>query len=294
MSQEGHPQNALSGSVEEAVDVHHTPFRAAVPPHWIAQLRDTVRSRNRNGQVVYRDPAGYFGLVAHKNGSVQFAPYLNVKTAWDRLHAYIKASWDDERARLFMNSLHKSGVQTHVAFNTPGVSQFRVRIPGVASIEGDRTPWRGGTSEVIIDTHDMTNMIRRLEEVCRIIVRNQLVFSENEALLAKNMQGHLALIDELRAVVRAIAETRGTQTAGISHPSQPTTRVTDSPSGIVIKRIDEEAGMSQTARASDCVHGWTVQTVIDNYSRHVKCDECPKYNSCSTLNQAYELSTKEK
>jgi len=288
ISQEGTPQTALSGSVEELpVDVHHTPFRGAVPPHWIAELRDTVVSRNRNGQVVYRDPGGYFGLVAHKNGSVQFAPYLNVKTAWERLEAYIKACWGEDRARLFMDSLHESGTRTHVAFHTPGVSQFRVKIPGIAWIEGDRTPWRDGTSEVIIDMHEVTNMIRGLEEAIKIIVRNQLVFSENEALLAKN----LAVVQEDCAAVRALAETKSTQTAGTT---QPTTPVTDSPSSVLIRRIDEETGKSQTARASDCVHGWTVKTVIDNYSRNVTCGECPRYNSCSTLNEAYELSTKQK
>jgi len=294
ISQQGHPQTALSGSVEELpVDVHHTPFREAVPPNWIAELRDTVVSRNRNGQVVYRDPGGYFGLVAHKNGSVQFAPYLNVRTAWERLEAYIKACWGEDRARLFMDSLHKSGVQTHVAFHTPGVSQFRVKIPGIASIEGDRTPWRDGSSEVLIDMHDITNTIRVLEEAAKAIVRNQVLFSENEARLAKNLEAHLALINEFRAE-RALAETRSTQTAGTSHPTQSTTPVTDSPSSVLIRRIDEEPGKSQTARASDCVHGWTVETVVDNYSKHVTCGLCPRYNSCSTLNQAYELSTKQK
>ena len=289
ISQEGHPQTALSGSVEElGVDVHHTPFRTEVPPLWIVQLRDTIPSRNRNGQLVYRDSQGYFGLVGHKNGGVQFWPYLNVKTAWERLETYIKTSWGEDRARLFMDSLHKSGVQTHVAFHTPGVTQFRVKIPSIASIEGDRTPWRDGTSEVIIDTHDITNMIRGLEEACKIIVRNQVVFSENEALLAKNLEAHLALIEELRAVVRALAETRSTQTVATSYPTQPTTPV--SPSSVLIKPIDEETRKSQTARA--CVHGWTVETVLDNYSKHVRCDGCPRYNSCSTLNQAYELSIK--
>jgi hypothetical protein len=280
----------MSGSLEEAVDVHHTPFRSAVPPHWIPQLRDTVTSRNRNGQVVYRDPRGFFGLVAHKNGSVQFSPYLNVRTAWERLEAYIKTSWDEERARLFMDSLHKSGVQTHVAFHTPAVSQFRVKIPGIASIEGDRTPWRDGSSEVLIDTHDITNTIRFLEEAVKAIVRNQVVFSENEARLAKNMDSHLALIEELRELVRTLAETKSTQTDGTTHPTQPTTSVTTIPSSVLIKRT----GKSPTARASDCVHGWTVETVLSNYSKHVRCDECLRYNSCSTLNQAYELSKKEK
>jgi hypothetical protein len=287
ISQQGHPQTASSRFDEElAVDVHHTPFRGAVPPHWIAQLRDTVVSRNRNGQVVYRDPAGYFGLVAHKNGSVQFSPYLNVKTAWERLEAYIKTSWGEDRARLFMDSLHKSGVQTHVAFHTPGVSQFRVKIPGIASIEGDRTPWRDGTSEVLIDTHDLTNTIRVLEEVAKSIFRNQAVFSENEARLAKNMESHLALIEELRELVRTLAETKSTRTDGTTRPTQPTTSVTDSPSSVLIKR----PARIQTPRVSDCIHGWTVETVLNNYSKHVRCDECLRYNSCSTLNQAYELS----
>ena len=291
ISQQGHPQTALSGSLEELpVDVHHTPFREAVPPHWIAELRDTVVSRNRNGQVVYRDPGGYFGLVAHKNGSVQFAPYLNVKTAWERLEAYVKACWGEDRARLFMDSLHKSGVQTHVAFHTPGVSQFRVKIPGIASIEGDRTPWRNGSSEVLIDTHGITNMIRRIEEAIKIIVRNQLVFSENEALLAKN----LAVVQEDCAAVRALAETKSAQTLGTSHATQSTAPVTDSSSSVRIRRIDEETARSQTGRSSDCVHGWTVETVVDNYAKHVTCGECPRYNSCSTLNQAYELSTRQK
>ena len=292
VSQEGVPLNALLG--EQGVDVHHTPFRTEVPPPWIVQLRDTIPSRNRNGQLVYRDSQGYFGLVGHKNGSVQFWPYLNVKLAWERLEAYIKACWGEDRARLFMDSLHKSGVQTHVAFHTPGVSQFRVKIPSIASIEGDRSPWRDGTSEVIIDTHDITNMIRGLEEAIKIIVRNQLVFSENEALLAKNVQAHLAVVQEFRAAVRALAETKSTPMGGTSHPTQPTTPVTDSPSSVLIRRIDEETARSQTGRASDCVHGWTVETVVDNYSKHVTCDECPRYNSCSTLNQAYELSTKQK
>jgi hypothetical protein len=290
ISQQGHPQTALPGSLEEAVDVHHTPFCGAVPSHWIAQLRDTERSQNRNGQVVYRDPEGYFGLVAHKKGSVQFYPYLNVKTAWERLEAYIKTSWGEDRARLFMDSLHKSGVQTHVAFHTPGVSQFRVNIPGIASIEGDRTPWRDGTSEVLIDTHDLTNTIDVLEEAVKAILRNQAVFSENEARLAKNLEAHLALIEELRELVRTLAETKSAQTDGTPHPTQPTTSVTDSPSSVPIKRT----ARIQTPRVSDCIHGWTVETVLNNYSKHVRCDGCPRYNSCSTLNQAYELGKKQK
>jgi hypothetical protein len=184
-----------------------------------------------------------------------------------------------------MDSLHKSGVQTHVAFHTPGVSQFRVKIPGIASIEGDRTPWRNGSSEVIIDMHGITNMIRGLEEAIKIIVRNQLVFSENEALLAKN----LAVVQGDCAAVRALAETKSAQTLGTSHATQSTAPVTDSSSSVRMRRIDEETG-----RASDCVQGWTVEKVLDNYSKHVTCGECPRYNSCSTLNQAYELSTKQK
>jgi hypothetical protein len=210
-----------------------------------------------------------------------------VKTAWERLEAYVKACWGEDRARLFMDSLHKSGTQTHVAFHTPGVSQFRVKIPGIAWIEGDRTPWRDGTSEVIIDMHDLTDMIRGLEEAIKIIVRNQLV---NEALLAKN----LAVVQEACAGVRALAETKSAQTLGTSHATQSTAPVTDSSSSVRIRRFDEETARSQTGRVSDCVHGWTVETVIDNYAKHVTCDECPRYNSCSTLNEAYELSTRQK
>lgn len=280
------PQTALAGSFEEGVDVHHTPFRGAVPPHWIRQLSGTVLSRNRNGQVVYRDSGGYFGLVAHKNGSVQFSPYLNVKTAWEHLEAYIKTSWGEDRARLFMDSLHKSGTQTHVAFHTPGVSQFQVKIPGIASIEGDRTPWRDGTSEVLIETDDIMNTIRFLKEAAKATIRNQVIFSENEARLAKNMESHLALIEELRGLVRTLAETKSMQTDGTTRPAQPTASVTDSPSSVLIKRT----ARIQTPRVSDCIHGWTVETVLTNYSKHVRCDECPRYNSCSTLNQAYELS----
>jgi hypothetical protein len=302
ISQVGHPLNALSGSLNELpVDVHHTPFRGTVPPHWIGQLRDTVASRNRNGQVVYRDPEGYFGLVAHKNGTIQFSPYLNLKTAWERLEAYIKACWGDERARQFMEALHQSGVQTHVAFHTPGVSQFHVKIPGIASIQGDRTPWRDGTSEVVIDTRDLTNMISSLEQVLKIIFRNLLLFSENEARLAENTQRHLALIDELRALVRALSETvralsetKSTQTAGRSDQSQLSTPLTGRPSEIPIKRIDEETLESQIARASTCAHGWTVETVVSNYSRHVTCDACPRYNSCPTLDEAWKLGTRQK
>jgi hypothetical protein len=289
ISQEGHPQTALAGLVEEGVDVHHTPFREAVPPHWIRQLKDTERSRNRNGQVVYRDSGGYFGLVGYKNGTVQFSPYLNVKTAWERLETYIKTSWGEDRARLFMDALHKSGTQTHVAFHTPGVSQFRVRIPGIASIEGDRTPWRDGTSEVLIDTHDYMNAIRFLKEAAKATIRNQVVFSENEARLAKNMESHLALIEELRELVRTLAETKSTLTGG-TRAAQPTASVTDSPPSVLIKR----PARIQTPQVSDCIHGWTAETVVNNYSRHVRCDECLRYNSCSTLNQAYELSKKQK
>lgn len=289
ISQQGHPQTTMAGSLEEAVDVHHTPFQTAVSPHWIPQLRNTKRSQNRNGQVVYRDPAGFFGLVAHKGGSMQFSPYVNVKTAWERLEAYIKTSWDEDRARMFMDSLHKSGVQTHVAFHTPGVSQFRVNIPGIATIEGDRTPWRDGTSEVLIDTHDITNTIHVLEEAAKAVVRNQAVFSENEARLAKNMESHLALIEELRELVRTLADAKSTLTGG-TRAAQPTASVADSPPSVLIKR----PARIQTPRVSDCIHGWTAETVVNNYSRHVRCDECLRYNSCSTLNQAYELSKKQK
>jgi hypothetical protein len=131
--------------------------------------------------------------------------------------------------------------------------------------------------------HDITNTIRVLEEVAKAVLRNQALFSENEARLAKNMESHLALTDELRAAVRALVETKSTQPAGTSHPTQPTIPAPAIPSSVPV-----------TARASDCVHGWTVEKVLDNYSKHVTCGECPRYNSCSTLNQAYEFSTKQK
>ena len=162
---------------------------------------------------------GTLGLLRTRMGRCSSTPYLNVKTAWERLEAYIKTSWGEDRARLFMDSLHKSGVQTHVAFHTPGVSQFRVKIPGIASIEGDRTPWRDGTSEVLIDTHDITNTIRVLEEAVKAIVRNQVVFSENEARLAKNMEAHLALIEELRELVRTLVRPRVRRL--MEQPTQP-------------------------------------------------------------------------
>ena len=289
MSQKGHPLTALPGSVQDDVDVHHTPWHAAVLPHWIAQLRDTVRSQNRNGQLVYRDPEGYFTLVGHKNGSVQFAPYLNVKTAWERLEAYLKACWGDDRAKLFMESLHKSGVKTHIAVHTPGVTQFHVKIPGIATIEGDRTPWRDGTTEVIVE-NDLMNTVHALQEALKGINWNQRLFSENEAYLAKKLESLMALIEEARTLVRTVAQAQDTHTSGggvgTGKPTQVTTPATDSPSSVLIR--------IQTPHVSDCVHGWTVETVIRNYSNHVTCDECLRCNSCSVLREAYESSKKQK
>ena len=194
MSQEGDRLDALG---EVPVDVHYTPWVTAVPPHWVAKLQDVVLSKNRNGQLVHRDSQGYFGLVVHKNGTVHFYPYLNVKTAWDRLEEYVRGSWGEDGAKLFLDAMHKSGVKTHVAFHTPGVNQFRVRVPGVATIESDRTPWKDGTSEVIIDTKDITNTIRGMNEMMTKVVQNELAFSENQKAFGENLKMHLTLIQAL-------------------------------------------------------------------------------------------------
>jgi hypothetical protein len=198
MSQEGDRLGALG---EVPVDVHHTPWVTAVPPHWVGRLQDVVLSKNRNGQVVYRDPQGFFGLVAHRNGTVHFYPYLNVKTAWDRLGEYVRGSWGDDAAKLFLEDMHKSGVKTHVAFHTPGVNQFRVRVPSVATIESDSTPWKDGTTEVVIDTKDMQDSIAGMNKLVSTVLKNEAVFSEN-------LKSHVALVQDLRAVVNEMRAER--------------------------------------------------------------------------------------
>jgi len=304
MSQEGHRLDALVGL---PVDVHSTPWRCEVPPHWVAKFKGTVLSTNRNGQLVYRDPQGYFGLVIHKRGSVQFAPYLNVKTAWDRLEAYVKDSLGEEGGKLFIEGLHKSGVQTHVAFHTPGVSKFAVKIPGIATIESDKTPWKDGTSEVIIDTKDISNTLRGMNEVMAKVLQNELAFSNNQKAFGENLKVHLETIqvmkgttetmkdglaqlsDAARALTQAANHLGGTPESATSQAAieapkeQPQARPT-------LEGWTQPEPQYRPEKSSNCIHGWTPEIVEQNYGTGLNCDRCSRVYSCQVLDKAYELA----
>jgi len=283
MSQEGHRLEALGGL---PVDVHSTPWRCEVPPHWVAKFKGTVLSVNRNGQLVYRDPQGYFGLVAHKNGGVQFTPYLNVKTAWDRLEVYAKDSLGEEGGKLFIEGLHKSGVRTHVAFHTPGVAKFAVKIPGIANIESDKTPWKDGTSEVIIDTKDIMNTLRGMNEMMNKVMQNELAFSENQKIFGENLKMHLTLIQALTEAANRLGGTSESTTsrAAIEAPKE------HPPTGGTLEGWTHLESQHPLEESSNCIHGWTPEMVEQNYSTGLNCDRCIRVHSCPVLDKAYGLA----
>lgn len=309
--------------VESPVDVHSTPWRCEVPSYWIPKFKDMVVSRNRNGQLVYRDPQGYFGLVVHKRGSVQFTPYFNVKTAWDRLEAYVKDCLGEDGARLFLEGLHKSGVKTHVAFHTPGVTKFAVKIPGVANIESDKTPWRDGTSEVIIDTKDITNTVREMNKVMGKVLQNELAFSENLKLHLETIQamkgtaetmkegmtqfaqgvkeGITQLSDAARALTQAANRIAEAPESATSRATSETPKEQSAPA--TVEPPTEQASPKNTldtwsqlgsqprqAESHDCVHGWTPEMVEQNYSTGLSCGRCMRIHSCKVVESAYELA----
>jgi len=147
-----------------------------------------VPSDNRNLQKVHS--TAFYSFVIHKNGSVFVYPFT--KNCMPLVEEWI-ASWaGSDFASLLMDTLVKEP-KKHVSFYAPGVpTKYRVKIKGIGTFTTDRTPYPKGTMEYEMDPF----IERRLNSI-----------ESSMKVFAEGMKQHMALIQEIRQLVKDLRNT---------------------------------------------------------------------------------------
>jgi len=149
-------------------------------------------SVNRNGQKVFRGRK--VSVVLHKNGDFFVYPFF---IGWDEEVTAFLSSWvpgGSPHVEAIMRGLQEHG-KKEIAFHTPGVPKnYKIRIKGVGTFKTDRTPYPDGTTEYEMDL----GFEKRLSS----IERNLEKFTNAMGQFAVAMSQHLALIEEIRSLIK--------------------------------------------------------------------------------------------